>query len=150
LAEVVNAAFHILNRVFVRPILKKNPYELYKDRKPKISYFRAFGCKCFVLNNGKDNLGKFDPKSDEGACLGYSPFNTYLNQTLIRMQIKCIDGICVSDNALDARFKLHGIFEIVMLVAIMCGTHGSMDMGDCYWIAGALFALLDSAKAVNC
>ena len=31
-----------------------------------------FGCKCFVLNNGKDNLGKFDAKSDEGIFLGYS------------------------------------------------------------------------------
>ena len=25
-----------------------------------------------MLNNGKDNLGKFDPKSDEGIFLGYS------------------------------------------------------------------------------
>ena len=31
-----------------------------------------FGCKCFVLNNGKDNLGKFDPKSDEGIHVGYA------------------------------------------------------------------------------
>ena len=31
-----------------------------------------FGCKCFVLNNGKDNLGKFDAKADEGIFLGYS------------------------------------------------------------------------------
>jgi len=28
-------------------------------------------CKCFALNNGKDNLGKFDAKSDEGIFLGY-------------------------------------------------------------------------------
>ncbi|KAH0655163.1 hypothetical protein KY290_030959 [Solanum tuberosum] len=25
----------------------------------------AFGCKYFVLNNGKDDLEKFDPKSDD-------------------------------------------------------------------------------------
>ena len=31
-----------------------------------------FGCKCFVLNNGKDNLGKFDPKSDEEILIGYA------------------------------------------------------------------------------
>ena len=34
--------------------------------------FTFFGCKCFVLNNDKDNLGKFDEKSDEGIFLGYS------------------------------------------------------------------------------
>jgi len=55
----------------IRSILKKTPYELYKGRKPNISHLRVFGCKCFVLNNGKDNLGKFDPKSDEGIHIGY-------------------------------------------------------------------------------
>ncbi|KAH0665666.1 hypothetical protein KY285_026872 [Solanum tuberosum] len=28
-------------------------------------YLHPFGCKCFIHNNGKNNLGKFDPKSDE-------------------------------------------------------------------------------------
>jgi len=32
----------------------------------------VFGCKCFVQNNGKDALGKFDPRSDETIFLGYS------------------------------------------------------------------------------
>lgn len=27
----------------------------------------AFGCKFFIHNNGKINLGKFDPKSDEDS-----------------------------------------------------------------------------------
>ena len=53
-------------------ILKKIPYELFRERKPNISYFHLFGCKCFVLNNGKNNLGKFDAKSDESLFLGYS------------------------------------------------------------------------------
>ena len=35
-------------------------------RKPNISHLHVFGCKCFVLYNGKDNLGMFDAKSDEG------------------------------------------------------------------------------------
>lgn len=29
-------------------------------------------CKCFILNDRKDNLGKFDAKVDEGIFLGYS------------------------------------------------------------------------------
>ena len=41
----------------------------------------------FVLNNGKDNLGKFDSKSDEGIFLGYSSnskaFRIYNKRTMI-------------------------------------------------------------------
>ena len=35
-------------------------------------YLREFGCKCFVLNNGKDDQRKFDPRSDERVFVGYS------------------------------------------------------------------------------
>lgn len=41
-------------------------------RKPKMSYFKPFGYKCVVLNNGKDDLGMFDPKSDKGVFVGQS------------------------------------------------------------------------------
>ena len=44
---------------------------MYFSRKPNVSYFKVFGCKCFVLNT-KDNLGKFDPKSYEAIFVGYS------------------------------------------------------------------------------
>jgi len=33
-------------------------------RKPNISHLRVFGCKCFILSNGNDYLGKFDVKGD--------------------------------------------------------------------------------------
>ena len=71
-AEAINTSCYILNRVLIRPILKKTPYELWKNRKPNLKYFRVFGCRCFILNNGKDNISKFDAKSDEGIFLGYS------------------------------------------------------------------------------
>ena len=70
-AEAVNTACYIINRVMIRSILNKTPYELLKGRKPNIAYLRAFGCKCFVHNNGKRNLGKFDERSDEAIFLGY-------------------------------------------------------------------------------
>jgi len=54
------------------PTLNKTPYELFKGRKPNIMYLRVFGCKCYVHNNGKDALGKFDPKSNGAIFLGYS------------------------------------------------------------------------------
>ncbi|XP_021747557.1 uncharacterized protein LOC110713413 [Chenopodium quinoa] len=67
-AEAVNTTCYILNRVSVRAITNKTPYELIKGRKSNISYFRSFGCKCFVHNNVKRNLGKFDEHSDEADC----------------------------------------------------------------------------------
>ncbi|CAN1149827.1 Retrovirus-related Pol polyprotein from transposon TNT 1-94 [Linum perenne] len=69
--EAVSTACYVTNRALIRSSLKKTPYELLKGRKPNIGYFHPFGCKCFILNS-KDNLGKFDAKSDEGVFLGYS------------------------------------------------------------------------------
>ena len=56
--EAMNTACFIINRVMIRPILNKTPYELWKERKPNISFFHSFGCKYYVLNNDKDNLGQ--------------------------------------------------------------------------------------------
>ena len=71
-AEAVNTACYILNRAMLRPLIGKTPYELFKGKTPNISHFRVFGCQCFVHNNGKNNLGKFDARSDEGIFLGYA------------------------------------------------------------------------------
>ena len=72
-AEAVNTTCYIINRVILRPITLKTPYKLLKGRKPTISHFRVFGCKCFVHNNGEDNLGKFDASiSDKAIFLGYA------------------------------------------------------------------------------
>jgi len=74
-ADVINTANYVLNRCLIRPILKRTPYELFKGKKPNITYFRPSGCKCFVHNNGKNNLGKFDARCDEGIFVGYSMHN---------------------------------------------------------------------------
>ena len=58
--------------MFIRPILKKTPNELYKGRKPNIGHFKVFICNCFILNNSKENLTKFYVKYDEGVFIGYS------------------------------------------------------------------------------
>ena len=71
-ADVVSIACYVMNCVLIRPILKKTPYELLNGRKPNVSHLKVFGGKCYILNNGKDNLGKFDAKSDKGIFLGYS------------------------------------------------------------------------------
>ena len=71
-AETVNTVCHVTDRCVIRVVLNKTPYELLNNGKPMLSYLRAFGCRCFVLNNVKDDLGKFDPRSDEGVFVGYS------------------------------------------------------------------------------
>src|ERR1044072_8708610 len=70
-AEAVNTTCYIQNRISIKPILNKTPYELWKNRKPNISYFHPFGCTWFILNT-KDKLGKFDSKAQKCLLLGYS------------------------------------------------------------------------------
>ena len=36
-----------------------------------MKYFRIFGSTCFILKD-RENVGKFDSRSDEGIFLGYS------------------------------------------------------------------------------
>jgi hypothetical protein len=69
--EAVNTACHIINRVYLRPETSKAPYEIWRGKKPTIKYFRTFRSKCYILRD-RENLRKFDPKSDEGIFLGYS------------------------------------------------------------------------------
>jgi hypothetical protein len=49
----------------------KTPYELLIGRKLNISYFRVFGCKCFIFKKRK-LLGKFDSRVDEGIFVCYA------------------------------------------------------------------------------
>ncbi|GJV08176.1 retrovirus-related pol polyprotein from transposon TNT 1-94 [Tanacetum coccineum] len=69
--NAVDTSTYILNRILIRTILGKTPYEILRGKKPTLDYFRVFGSKCFILNT-KDYLTKFDPKSYEGVFLGYS------------------------------------------------------------------------------
>ena len=71
-ADVVSTACYVMNRVLVRPILKKTPYELLNGRNPNIGHLKVFGSKCYILNNGKEHLRKFDEKANNGIFLGYS------------------------------------------------------------------------------
>ena len=72
--EAVNTTCHTVNKVYFRPGTKKTPYELWKGRKPNVKYFRIFGSTCFILKD-RENVGKFDSRSDEGIFLGYSSIN---------------------------------------------------------------------------
>ncbi|KAJ9555863.1 hypothetical protein OSB04_010477 [Centaurea solstitialis] len=70
-AEAVNTACYTQNRSLIVKRFRRTAYELFRNRKPSIKHLHIFGCVCYILNN-KDNLGKFDSKSDDGIFLGYS------------------------------------------------------------------------------
>jgi len=84
-AEAVNTTCYIQNRIYIRPILEKAAYELFKGRRPNISYFHQFGCTCYILNT-KLYLKKFDVKAQRGIFLGYSErtkaYRVYNSETL--------------------------------------------------------------------
>ncbi|GJT64509.1 retrovirus-related pol polyprotein from transposon TNT 1-94 [Tanacetum coccineum] len=69
--NAVDTLTYILNRILIRAILGKTPYELLRGRKPTLNYFRVIGSNCFILNT-KDYLTMFDLKSYECVFLGYS------------------------------------------------------------------------------
>ena len=70
-AEAINTACHASNRLYCHRFHNKTPYELLIGRKPNISYFRVFGCKCYILKK-RTRLSKFQSKCDESFLLGYS------------------------------------------------------------------------------
>nr|GEY83480.1 hypothetical protein [Tanacetum cinerariifolium] len=69
-AEAVNTACYVQNRVLVNKAHNKTPYELFNGRTPAIRFLKPCGYHVMILNT-LDNLGKFEPKGDEGYFLGY-------------------------------------------------------------------------------
>jgi hypothetical protein len=68
-AEAVNTTCHVSNRILLRAFKRKTCYELMHGRAPKVSHFRVFGCKYFILKKGK--LDKFEARSSDGIFFGY-------------------------------------------------------------------------------
>jgi hypothetical protein len=90
-AEAINTACHAINRLYLHKFRQKTAYELLTGKKPNVSYYRVFGCKCFVLNK-KPKSSKFAPKVDEGIFLGYaSNAHGYrvLNKTSGCVEVMC-------------------------------------------------------------
>nr|GEW65838.1 putative LRR receptor-like protein kinase [Tanacetum cinerariifolium] len=69
--NTVDTLTYVLNRILIRAISCKTPYELLRGRKPTLDYSRVFRIKCFIINT-KDYLNKFDPNSYECVFLGNS------------------------------------------------------------------------------
>ena len=71
-AEAVNTTCYTQNRTLINKDLMKTPYEIMNDKKPTLKYFHVFGAKCFVLKDGDDRRGNFEPKAHEAVFVGYS------------------------------------------------------------------------------
>ena len=61
-AEIMRTAAHVINKIPQQRLGFISPFEIQWDMKPTVSYFRVFGCVCYVFVS--DNLGsKFDKKA---------------------------------------------------------------------------------------
>jgi hypothetical protein len=67
-AEGINTSGHVSNRMFLRASLNKTSYELRFGCPPKVSHFRVFGCRCFMLK--QQNLDKSESRSSDRLFLG--------------------------------------------------------------------------------
>eukprot|EP00253_Pinus_taeda_P017237 PITA_17237 len=71
--EAAFAAVVILNKTNVRVTVTET-HKLWYGETPSVKYFKNFGSKCYIKNTD-ENLGKFEPRADEGILLSYSPHN---------------------------------------------------------------------------
>ena len=70
-AEAINTACYASNLLFLQKFLSKTPYELLNGKKLDVSFFRVFGCKCYIYKK-RQHLGKFQRRCDIGFLVGYS------------------------------------------------------------------------------
>ncbi|KAK1609775.1 hypothetical protein QYE76_033448 [Lolium multiflorum] len=97
--EAISTAVHYSNRLFLRPLHNKTPYELLTGNKPNVMYIRVFGCKCLVKNN-KGKLGKFETRTIEGTFVGYAENShayRYYNKSTGAIEVSC-DVVFLEDN----------------------------------------------------
>lgn len=99
-----------MNRGLIRPILKLTLYKTYKRRNSNIYHIHVFGCKFFLLSNWKDNLGKFDAKSNEVLFLGYSTSRKTF-QILNKHILTIIESIHISLNENNPNFVEIKVFD---------------------------------------
>src|SRR5213080_979600 len=70
-ADAINTACYASNRLYLHRLLKMTAYELLVGRKPNVSYFQVFSCKCYIYKK-RQHLGKFQRRCDIRFMVGYS------------------------------------------------------------------------------
>ncbi|GKB18440.1 putative ribonuclease H-like domain-containing protein [Tanacetum coccineum] len=136
LAEAVNTACYVLNRVLVTKPQNKTHYELLIGKPPSISFMRPFRCPLTILNT-LDPLGKFNGKSDEGYVLGYSTtskaFRVYNKRTKRVEENMHIDFLedqpNVAGSGSDWMFDLDFLTNTMSYIPVSVENQVNMDAG---------------------
>ncbi|XP_076888857.1 uncharacterized protein LOC143539414 [Bidens hawaiensis] len=68
--EAINAACFTQNRVLLNKKRNKTPYEAYYGTKPRVNFFKTFGCPCTPLQNNAASTSKFAEKVDKHYFVG--------------------------------------------------------------------------------
>ncbi|GJS73070.1 zinc finger, CCHC-type containing protein [Tanacetum coccineum] len=68
--EALVTACHVSNRIIAKK-LKVSPYEIWKGRKPNISYFRVWGCLAYY-KVPLPNTSKIGPRGLKSVFVGYA------------------------------------------------------------------------------
>nr|GEY83519.1 hypothetical protein [Tanacetum cinerariifolium] len=120
MAEAVNTACYVQNKVLVNKSQNKTPYELFNGRTPAIGFLKPFGCHVMILNT-LDNLGKFKAKGDEGYFIGYSMsskafwvFNKRTKRVEENLHVEFLEN-----KAIEQRVGPNWLFDIDSLTKFM-------------------------------
>ena len=122
-AEAINTVCYTQNISIINQAQGKSPYQLMKNKKPTLKFLHVFGCKCFVLRNQGENLGKFEAMADESIFVGYATTRAYRVYNL-RMNIvmelihvvfddKKIQGLVDEGNHDTLKFENEHIGDII-------------------------------------
>ena len=104
--------------MYFRPDSKKTPYELWRGKKPVVKYFRIFGSDFYILRD-RENLKKFDAKSDNVYFLGYfstsRAYRVYNLRTKIVMESSNVvinDELCSKTHLENTHLVQEKIVEV--------------------------------------
>jgi len=71
-AEAVAAVVYILNISPTKAVMNQTPNKAWKDRRPRVSHLKIFGCIAYALDNSQSRR-KLNVKSTKCIFVGYSP-----------------------------------------------------------------------------
>jgi len=97
--EAINTAIYILNRCPMKIVEEKTSYEAWIGKKPKISYFRVFGCDAYpfvVL----EKMKKMDKRSKKCIFVGYDNRIDATSYTNLLLEQSLYQGMSSSMNFL--------------------------------------------------
>ncbi|KAD6796174.1 hypothetical protein E3N88_07070 [Mikania micrantha] len=127
-AEAINTACYVQNRVLVNQRWLKTPYEILHSLTPLISFFRAFGCPCYILNT-KDQLTKFDSKIVEETL--HVKFNECPKDSIPQNPAEMFDlNILQHEFPVEPIGEAHEVLKADPPKASTETTHGSPDDED--------------------